>query len=379
MTHDLVATLRPLLTAEASAEAHASGTEPGDLEQAVWLRLLEHLDAAGPPARPASAGCAAPSAPRPAAPAVPSRLERPYDDRARRRRRPRPRAAAPSPRPAAAPCTTRCADCPAAAPRLHGGPAVPEGPHIPGNRGGVGYLTGQSRPGTFQMPGMSAAIAHAGGCGPRSTGIGVMDNRRSGEREACAHGHERDHLGGDRAGRRADLQAAVPVLPERGGAVRQLPHRPARPEPRLGPEEVARGLRLRGPARRGGRRLGARHGRPRTARPPSASSASTPASRATASAPGCSRAAESALAGERGAKRFRLHTGHRSEGNLRLYRRVGYETVGTSQGDGRRTDDRPGEAGARRTSATCVTAVGSRRSLRPSAASRARTAAAARG
>lgn len=44
------------------------------------------------------------------------------------------------------------------------------------------------------------------------------------------------------------------------------------------------------------------------------------------------RAAESALAGERGAIRFRLSAGHRSEGNLRLYRRVGYETVGTSQG-----------------------------------------------
>ncbi|MEU1005030.1 GNAT family N-acetyltransferase [Streptomyces tibetensis] len=44
------------------------------------------------------------------------------------------------------------------------------------------------------------------------------------------------------------------------------------------------------------------------------------------------RAAESALAGDRGATRFRLHTGHRSEGNLRLYRKVGYETVGTSQG-----------------------------------------------
>lgn len=45
------------------------------------------------------------------------------------------------------------------------------------------------------------------------------------------------------------------------------------------------------------------------------------------------RAAESALAEERGATRFRLHTGHRSEGNLRLYRRVGYETVGTSKGE----------------------------------------------
>ncbi|MFD3584341.1 GNAT family N-acetyltransferase [Streptomyces sp. NPDC058683] len=45
------------------------------------------------------------------------------------------------------------------------------------------------------------------------------------------------------------------------------------------------------------------------------------------------RAAEGALEEERGAKRFRLFTGHRSEGNLRLYRRVGYETVGTSKGE----------------------------------------------
>lgn len=52
MTHDLVTVLRPLLTAEASAEAHASGTEPGDLEQAVWLRLLERLDSDGPPVDP---------------------------------------------------------------------------------------------------------------------------------------------------------------------------------------------------------------------------------------------------------------------------------------------------------------------------------------
>ncbi|MEV0172333.1 sigma-70 family RNA polymerase sigma factor [Streptomyces sp. NPDC050803] len=52
MTPDLVTALGPLLTAEASAEAHASGTEPGDLEQAVWLRLLELLDAQGPPPDP---------------------------------------------------------------------------------------------------------------------------------------------------------------------------------------------------------------------------------------------------------------------------------------------------------------------------------------
>ncbi|WP_309096219.1 sigma-70 family RNA polymerase sigma factor [Streptomyces sp.] len=52
MTHDLVTALGPLLTAEASAEAYAAGTEPGDLEQAVWLRLLERLDADGPPPDP---------------------------------------------------------------------------------------------------------------------------------------------------------------------------------------------------------------------------------------------------------------------------------------------------------------------------------------
>ncbi|MET7739999.1 sigma-70 family RNA polymerase sigma factor [Streptomyces sp. NPDC005385] len=52
MTHEMVSALRPLLAAEASAEAHASGTEQNDLEQAVWLRLLERLNTAGPPADP---------------------------------------------------------------------------------------------------------------------------------------------------------------------------------------------------------------------------------------------------------------------------------------------------------------------------------------
>ncbi|MEU2063528.1 GNAT family N-acetyltransferase [Streptomyces sp. NPDC013455] len=44
------------------------------------------------------------------------------------------------------------------------------------------------------------------------------------------------------------------------------------------------------------------------------------------------RAAEAALADERGATRFRLFTGHRSEGSLRLYRRVGYQAVGRAKG-----------------------------------------------
>ncbi|MCF2128908.1 sigma-70 family RNA polymerase sigma factor [Strepomyces sp. STD 3.1] len=52
MTHDLVTSLSPLLTAEAAAEAPASGAEPGDLEQTVWLRLLERVEADGPPADP---------------------------------------------------------------------------------------------------------------------------------------------------------------------------------------------------------------------------------------------------------------------------------------------------------------------------------------
>ncbi|MEV6309164.1 GNAT family N-acetyltransferase [Streptomyces sp. NPDC051840] len=47
------------------------------------------------------------------------------------------------------------------------------------------------------------------------------------------------------------------------------------------------------------------------------------------------RAAESGLADGRSATRFRLHTGERSEGNLRLYRKAGYTLVGnTTGGDG---------------------------------------------
>jgi RNA polymerase sigma factor (sigma-70 family) len=54
MKHEMLTTLRPLLAAEARAEAHALGTDPGDLEQAVWLRLLERLDTGGPPSEPHS-------------------------------------------------------------------------------------------------------------------------------------------------------------------------------------------------------------------------------------------------------------------------------------------------------------------------------------
>ncbi|MFJ7116443.1 sigma-70 family RNA polymerase sigma factor [Streptomyces albogriseolus] len=49
---DLIALLGPLLAAEAAAETSGGGTEAGDLEQAVWLRLLERLRRDGPPADP---------------------------------------------------------------------------------------------------------------------------------------------------------------------------------------------------------------------------------------------------------------------------------------------------------------------------------------
>ncbi|MET9513989.1 sigma-70 family RNA polymerase sigma factor [Streptomyces sp. NPDC002994] len=52
-SYTLFSTLRPLLAAEAVAEAAGGGVEPGDLEQAVWLRLLELLDGSGPPPDPA--------------------------------------------------------------------------------------------------------------------------------------------------------------------------------------------------------------------------------------------------------------------------------------------------------------------------------------
>ncbi|MFI1827770.1 sigma-70 family RNA polymerase sigma factor [Streptomyces sp. NPDC020412] len=48
-----VGALRPLVVAEARAEAPGADVEPGDLEQAVWVRLLERLDGAGPPPDPA--------------------------------------------------------------------------------------------------------------------------------------------------------------------------------------------------------------------------------------------------------------------------------------------------------------------------------------
>ncbi|MFE0273652.1 sigma-70 family RNA polymerase sigma factor [Streptomyces sp. NPDC058992] len=45
----LVRDLRPLVAAEASAEADGAALDSGDLEQSVWVRLLERLDTEGPP------------------------------------------------------------------------------------------------------------------------------------------------------------------------------------------------------------------------------------------------------------------------------------------------------------------------------------------
>ncbi|MFI5755748.1 sigma-70 family RNA polymerase sigma factor [Streptomyces sp. NPDC051569] len=41
--------LLPLVSAEAAAEAWGAGVEAGDLEQSLWVRLLERLDEEGPP------------------------------------------------------------------------------------------------------------------------------------------------------------------------------------------------------------------------------------------------------------------------------------------------------------------------------------------
>ncbi|MFJ3924320.1 sigma-70 family RNA polymerase sigma factor [Streptomyces sp. NPDC090022] len=50
---DLLKELGPLLSAEAAAEAPGTGVDPADLEQAVWVRLLERGPATAPaePAR----------------------------------------------------------------------------------------------------------------------------------------------------------------------------------------------------------------------------------------------------------------------------------------------------------------------------------------
>lgn len=45
----VVRALRPLVSAEATAEAPGTAMEAVDLEQAVWVRLLERLDGDGPP------------------------------------------------------------------------------------------------------------------------------------------------------------------------------------------------------------------------------------------------------------------------------------------------------------------------------------------
>lgn len=45
----LLHALRPLVLAEARAEAPGAAVEAGDLEQAVWVRLLERMERAGPP------------------------------------------------------------------------------------------------------------------------------------------------------------------------------------------------------------------------------------------------------------------------------------------------------------------------------------------
>ncbi|QCW77028.1 sigma-70 family RNA polymerase sigma factor [Streptomyces sp. S6] len=53
VTARTVRALQPLVRAEARAEAPAAGLDPADLEQTVWLRLLERPTGAVPPGDPA--------------------------------------------------------------------------------------------------------------------------------------------------------------------------------------------------------------------------------------------------------------------------------------------------------------------------------------
>lgn len=50
---DYLRELRPLLTAEAEAESYGVGLDAADVEQGVWLRLLERTRREGPPTEPA--------------------------------------------------------------------------------------------------------------------------------------------------------------------------------------------------------------------------------------------------------------------------------------------------------------------------------------
>ena len=178
MTHDMVTTLRPLLAAEASAEAYAAGAEPGDLEQAVWLRLLERLDADGPPADPQdwlrrAVRSEARRSRRTA------RLERPYAAEPADEQATRPRAAGPRPPPAAARCTTAVRRLPGRCPRLLAALLSPKDLTYREIAGELGISQGSLGPERSRCLGCLRRLLTRGGCGTRSTGIGVKDIRVS--------------------------------------------------------------------------------------------------------------------------------------------------------------------------------------------------------
>ncbi len=91
---DLVNELGPLLSAEAAAEAPGAGVDAADLEQAVWVRLLESGRRAPDPADPAEPARWLRRAVRAEARLARRRARRemPYDHRRRRVDDHRPRA-----------------------------------------------------------------------------------------------------------------------------------------------------------------------------------------------------------------------------------------------------------------------------------------------
>ncbi len=258
---DLIRTLRPLLAAEVAAEAAAAGADAEDLEQGVWTRLLEHTRAAGPPAEPARWLRHAVRAEVRDARRL-AQWETPYDPTG-----PQPPIAAVAER-AALEAEARRALL-AVAERLPGRcPALVSAllsrsdltyreiaSALGMSQGSLGPVRSRCLECLRRMLTAEVAAArnrgvrkqqrqsrHDGGVHPtapsvRATGPGVPSHplraraHRTEQGEANAHGHERDRLGSDRPGRRADPQTPVPLLPAGGRAVRRLLDPAAHPDP----------------------------------------------------------------------------------------------------------------------------------------------------
>ncbi len=331
MTHDLVAALRPLLTAEASAEAYAAGASP-----ATWSRPSG--SGCWSDWRPTGrrwtrrAGCAGAVRAEARRSRRTTRLERPYEGEPADDLRPGPEqhvltaARYRALRDAVRRLPGRC-------PRLIEALLSPQDPTYREIAGELGISQGSSRPGTLQMSGMSAPIA------PRRR----LRRAKHGDREWGTTG---DQVSGRHA--HMGMSVTISVATEQDAEqIFRLQYLCFQSEAalygnyRIDPlvqtldsvrQEVASTASCR-PARRRGGRLGARQGHRGRRRGYRQALRPPPASRDTASARACCARRRRPWSRSAAPRRSASLTGHRSEGNLRLYRRVGYQTVGRAKGD----------------------------------------------